>query len=298
MEAKRYRRVCRVIDQVTHGRRARQQHSDGVIVKVYFYSTHCNKSVNWACNVEHWPEKLLHDTIGFNLPSQSTMSTRMRTVGVLQLIERVQTLLAERLSGGNRMVKAMDSKPLKVGSYSKDRDARRGRAAGEKARGYKLHALTSGKAFVAWTLTSMNTNDQVGAAALIPRLQGWGYLSADNGYDANPVYRKTSEMNHQLIAPPRPSNAHVRDVRRNSKERIRSLDLCADPLKHCGISDEFATAIQTERDEIERNFAHAVFDGLYAPPPWVRTPHRVATWAAAKLIERMIRQLEIAGVKT
>jgi len=295
MEAKRYRRVCRVIDQVSrHERQKKQQFSNRTIVKVFFWSTHCDRPVSWACDEKNWPEDLRHQTVGLTLPSQPTMSRRMRTVGVLQLIERVQTKLAEVL--GDEVVKAIDSKPLKVGNYSKDRDARRGRAAGEMARGYKLHAITSGKAFKLWTLTAMNTNDQVGAAMLLPRLGGWGYVSADNGYDANAVYREARSVNHQLIAPPRKSNAEVRDVRRNTAERIRSLDLCANPLKHCGLGDSFGMSLIQQREQVERNFGNAAMSGLHTPPPWVRTPHRVATWTAAKLIQRMMRQIEIDGL--
>lgn len=305
MEATRYRRLCRLIDQLSpHPRRRRQQFSDASVVKVYFYSTQHDRPVCWACQTENWEPRLLHETVGFTLPSQPTMSRRLRTVGVLQLIERVQVRLAEALQEGP--VKVIDSKPLKVGSYSKDRDAKRGRAAGEKARGYKLHAIISGKAFICWTLTAMNVNDQVPAVTtLLPQLAqrqrgDWGYVIGDNGYDANAVYRCAATVaNHQLVAPPRASNAHVRDVRRNSKERIRSLDICACPLQHCGLGSaraSFPAALRASRTDIERCFGNTAMDGMYAPPPWVRTPRRTATWVAMKLIQRMLRQLEIAGV--
>jgi hypothetical protein len=299
MEATRYRRICRLVDQASpHGRRSRQQFADRVIVKVYFWSTQCDRPVSWACQAANWPAPLLADVIGATLPSQPTMSRRTRTVGVLQLIERVQTMLSERLE--DDVVKAIDSKPLKVGSYSRDRDARRGRGAGEKVRGYKLHAITCGKAFKFWTLTGMNSNDQVGAAMLLPKLSddraGWGYVTADNGYDANAVHRLAAATNHQLIAPPRASNAQVRDVRRNCPQRIRALDICADPLRHAGVGPSFGLCVLRQRGQIERNFGNATMSGLGAPPPWVRRPHRVATWTAAKLIQRMLRQIEIAGV--
>lgn len=297
MEAERDLRTCRLVDQLSpHGRGKRQQFADAVVVKVFFFSAHRDRPVVWACDEQNWPPSLMAAAAGATLPSQATMSRRLKTVGVRQLIERVQLKLAETL-GEQAMVKVIDSKPLKVGSYSKDRDAKRGRAAGEMARGYKLHALTANKAFRFWTLTGMNESDQKAAAELVPRLWDWGYLSADNGYDGNPLYRQASELNHQLVAPPRPSNAHVRDVRRNSAERIRSLDLCADPLKACGVHDTFGRSLMRERGQIERNFGNAAMNGLYAPPPWVRTPHRVAIWVAAKLIQRMMRQIEIEGLR-
>jgi hypothetical protein len=295
MEARRYLQLCRLIDQASaRRRRKRQQFCDATIVKVYFFSTYANIPVSAACVMKNWPE-VLAQQVG-TLPSQSTMSRRLRTVGVLQLIERMQAMLAQTLDQG--MLKSIDSKPLTVGSYSKDRDAKRGRAAKEMARGYKLHAICSGKAFKFWTLTAMNSNDQIGAAVLLPRLQDWGYVGADNSYDANPLHRLSREANHQLIAPPRKSNAQVRDTRRNTPERIRALDICANPLQHCGCGESFGLGLLRQRQQIERNFGNAAMDGLYAPPPWVRRPHRVAAWTAAKLIQRMLRQTEIAGVKT
>jgi hypothetical protein len=304
MEADRYRRVCRLVDQLCpHGRRPRQQFSDAVVVMVFPYATYSDRAVSWACRAAHWPdERLRHATVGFGpLPSRSTMSTRLRTVGVLQLLDRVRAALAERLGRGE-VVKAIDAKPLRVGRYTKDRDAKRGRAGpGEMARGYKLHAVTAADAFACWTVLPMNANDQVAAAVLLPRLgeqAPWGYVGADNGYDANPVYRAAAAANHQLIAPPRRGNAHVRDVRRNTPQRIRSLDICANPLGHCGLGESFGLGLLRRRKQVERNFGHLVMDGLHAPPAWVRTPHRVAAWVAAKLVQRMARQLEIKGLTT
>jgi hypothetical protein len=304
MEATRYRRLCARIDQAAgqaRGRKRRQQFSDSTIVKVFYRATHCDRPVSWACDPDNWPATLLDQVIGGpeSLPGQSTMSRRLRTIGVLHLIERVQTLLADML--GADVLKVIDSKPLRVGRYSKDRDATRGRAgSGEMARGYKLHAITCGNAFRCWTILPMNENDQVGAAILLPRLSdhdAWGYVSADNAYDANPLYRQAASVNHQLIAPPRRANAHVRDTRRNTPQRIRSLDICADPLSHCGLTDSFGLGLRRQRDGIERNFGHLVMDGLHAPPPWVRTPHRIAIWTAAKIIGRMDRQLELLELR-
>lgn len=296
MEAARYRRICELIDQASpHRRRKRQQFSDAVIVKVFFFSTCWDRPVSWACEEQNWHERVLCDTVG-TLPSQPTISRRLRTASVLQLIERVQVMLCEAL--GDDVVKTIDSKPLKVGNYSRDRDALRGRAAGEIARGYKLHAICCGKSFKFWTLTGMNSNDQVGAAMLLPKLQGWGYVTADNGYDANPVHTIAAGVNHQLVAPPRRSNAEVRDVQRNSPQRIRALDICANPLQHCGLGQSFGASLRRQRDQIERNFGNATMTGLGSPPPWVRRPHRVAAWAAAKLVQRMVRQVELQRLRS
>jgi len=271
MEAELYADTCRLIAQLCpHGRKSREQFSDALILKVHFFSTQSDRPVRWVCRSKHWPEKLLIKIAGGELPSRPCMSRRLRTAGVLQLIERVQKCLSDKLLAhqpGSAVVKVIDSKPLRVSRYSKDHDARNGYAAGDKSRGYKVHAITAGKAFVHC-----------------------------NGCDSNPVHSLARSVNHQLLAPPRRSNAQVRDVRRNTTERIRSLDLFADPLQHSGIPSAFAADVTDQRDQIERNFGNAAMHGLTSPPPWVRTPHRIAAWTAAKLIQTMARQLQIIGV--
>ncbi len=101
------------------------------------------------------------------------MSRRLRRVGVSQLLQRVMQKLIDL--SPQTIFKAIDSMPLRVGNYSNDRDAKRGRAAGAMARGYKLHAITSSGAVLHWTLTGMNRNDQTAAHDLLARLSQEGY---------------------------------------------------------------------------------------------------------------------------
>lgn len=291
MEVKLYRALEKLVLQVAHTRRGKhQQFGDRAIVLVLIWAVLHDRPVCWACQGENWPAWM-----DYPLPSDATMSRRLRTVGVLQLLDRLLALLSEKFDH-THLVKAIDSKPLRVGHYSQDRDAKRGRAGGAMARGYKLHALTCNGIVIAWLLTSMNVNDQVPALALLEQLQGSGYVGADNGYDANKVHAKAASMDHQLVAPPRNSNKHVRDPRRNCAARIRSLELCDSPLQACGQQQWFGKAVLAERVSVERLFSQLCFDGLDAPPPWVRTPHRVAQWTAAKLLVRLLRQAQNAGL--
>lgn len=311
MEAERYHRICLWIDQACPRRSGSCIYSDRYIVKVQLWAVLHDRPTSWACDPRNWPDER-DRTAAMPMgdpPSQSTMSRRLRTVGVLQLLERTQVLVAERFvddpAVGPGPLKAIDSKPLRVGKHTKDRDARRGRGAGEMANGYKLHTLRGGRggrAVLAWTLTGMNVNDQVPARqCLLPAAAatpggGYGYVAADNGYDANPVHLAAAAANHQLVAPPRKSNAGVRDVRRNTPQRIRALDMCHSPLRAAGLRESFGQSLLRQRKEIERGFGHLAMLGLYAPPPWVRRPHRVAYWVAAKLVIHLDRLLEIEGV--
>jgi hypothetical protein len=67
----------------------------------------------------------------------------------------------------------IDGKPLLVGGPSTDPDAGFGRAAGHKARGYKLHAVWAGRAVPeVWAVTALNVSEQVVARELLPRVSG------------------------------------------------------------------------------------------------------------------------------
>jgi len=289
MEAERYRDVCAWVDQVSpHGRQDGEQFADATVAKVYLYAVLIDRPVSFVCVRTNWDQTLLDRQVG-RLPSQPTMSRRLRTVGVLAILERVLVRLGEE--HGDAFVKAIDSKPLRVGNYSKDSEARRGRAAGEMARGYKLHAICRGNRFIRWAIAAMNTNDQTMAALLIAGLGGYGYVVGDNGYDANPMHLLLRAQNHRLIAPPRRSSRDVRDPRRNTPERLRTMDMVDDRLYH---GDSFGRSLMNQRRQIERQFGHAVMLGMHAPPPWVRGPRRVALWVAGKLIlsTLRLRQLE------
>lgn len=299
MKAEWYRQVCRWIDQVcVLGRRPREQFSDGDVLKVYFWAVGWKKPTYWACDEQNWTDAFLPGS----LPSQSRLSRRLRTIPCIQALERLNASLAEQFECG--VVKAIDSRPLKVGSYSKDREARRGRAAGEMARGYKLHGIlskaSSDGVLWPWTLTAMNTNDQVPAKVLFEKLghsphpnNRWGYLTGDNLFDANPVHASAEAINHQLVAPPRNSNQGVRDQRRNTPERLRALDLTDELLERRNVSSGFGRKLMEDRRSIEQAFGHQTMLGLSSPPPWVRRPRRLALWVAAMLVLQLLRKLEI-----
>jgi hypothetical protein len=96
-----------------------KQFSDAAIVITYLWASLWGRPVCWACQLCNWPK----DGCGFErLPSPSTMSRRLRSIGVISLIEQVQSALnADWFPSG--LCKLIDSKPLPVGAYSKDKDA-------------------------------------------------------------------------------------------------------------------------------------------------------------------------------
>ena len=293
MEAQLYAALYRLVYSLAHYRPKGKPINDRIIVMVYLWSVLHDRPVNWACQIKNWGAKL-----NFDLPSDSTMSRRLRTVGVQQLIERALSAGSD-LFGPPPLVKQMDSKPLYVGPYSKDRDAKRGYvAAGQKARGYRLHVLNHGRIVRHFTLAPMNDHDSVAAPQLIDKLEGGGYAAADNAYDTNPLHLRTSAANHQLVAPPRAVNKGVRDLKNNCPERIRSLDLLDSPLEKCGLSGDFGRELYNCRQRVESSFGGMTLLGLNFLPAWVRGPRRVALWAAGKILIYLCRTAINKGLMT
>jgi hypothetical protein len=284
MEAQLYAALYKLIGSLAHPRRKRVRFNDRIIVMVYLWSVLWDRPVCWACDDRNWAGRE-----DFELPSDSTMSTRLRTVGVQQLIERALAAGSD-LFGPPPLVKQMDSKPMYVGPHSKDRDARRGRvAAGQMARGYRLHTLNHGRIMRQFTLAAMNTHDSVVAPQLIEKLEGGGYAAADNAYDTNELHRQAAVANHQLVAPPRSANKGVRDPKHNRPERMRSLDLLDSPLRKCGLPGDFGRELYNCRQQIESGYGGLTFLGLHYLPAWVRGPRRVALWAAGKILIYLYR---------
>lgn len=296
MEAKLYRQVYQRVCSVAHSpRRPREQYDDRWIVTVYLWSVVHQKPANWACKARHWPAELDRP-----LPSQSRLSRRLRTVGVQQLLERALAAASDLSHpSGPPLVKVIDSKPLTVGAYSKDADAKRGRIAnGQFARGYRLHAVTHGRLVRHWTLLPLNEHDSVAAPLLLPRLEGGGYCLGDNAYDSNDCHALAAAANHQLVAPARQCNKGVRDDRYNLPERLRALDLLDSPLEKCGLPSAFGRDLYDYRQRIESGFGGLSFAGLGPLPPWARGPRRVALWTAAKLLLFLWDTAEKQGLMT
>lgn len=301
MEAILYRRVYRLISSLHHTpRAARQQFNDRAIVCSYLWAALHDRPTSWACTPAHWPPALLG---GRALPSPATMSRRLRTLGVLQLLERALAVANHALAaaaGPTPLVKVIDSKPLTVGASSRDRDARRGRlAAGIIGRGYRLHAIINHDGVVhPWTLASLNVNDAAVATRLLPRLgqERGGYVVGDNAYDSNALHTLAAAAAHRLVAPPRACNRNApRDPRYNGASRLRALDLLDPRLAQAaGLPRDpktFGQALYAQRGRIERCFGTLSMSGLDHLPTWVRGPRRVATWVAAKLLLHATRCL-------
>ena len=239
------------------------------IVAVFLWAVVHDRPTSWACERRNWID-LAVDV----LPSQSTMSRRLRTEAVNQLLAKVEAEIG--CDPRRWWIQRIDSKPLPVGIHSKDRDATWGYTGRKLGRGYKLHAIWGGGPLPSiWRVEPMNVADAVAGRALIGQLPGEGYVVGDKQYDSNRIHEAASPR-HQLVAPQqRPGKALGHH--HHQPGRLRSLEL----EKH-----SFGQALIHYRGQIERDFAHltSFAAGLSPLPSWVRRLYRVRLWIQAKLL--------------
>jgi hypothetical protein len=170
------------------------------VLAVYFWAVVHDRPVSWACQRENWPAD--EPLVERRLPSQSTMSRRLRTTAAEQLMLAIEQEISEAAWSYIVWVKVIDAKPLPVGSYSKDPDAAWGRGAGRLQKGYKFYAIWEQRCLpTAWGLAPMNVAETKIGEQLMSDLPGSGYLLADKRYDSNKLFDVAAKNNHQLVAP-------------------------------------------------------------------------------------------------
>jgi len=262
---------------------ARFDFTDEDIVKVHYWSVLHDKPSGWACQMKNWPIWRRRRACG-PLPSEATVSRRLRTPSVRQLLHRLERrAIAPKRPGLSWII---DGKPLVIGNCSKDRQAGYGRAAGSKAKGYKIHALVDPQDGVAaWRLAPMNKDERVMAERLVRAASIQGYLVADSNYDSNKLHQLCDELSQErnplhLIARRRYGPERGTGHRKQAAGRLHSMLLTENPYP------AFADQLLHDRAKIERAFGNLTnwSYGLISLPPWVRTHRRVHRWVQAKLV--------------
>jgi Transposase DDE domain len=249
-----------------------------VLVLILLWAALHDRPLSWACQPRHWSTTRLRPA---RLPSQSTLTRRLRSIAVGVLMRTLADQLRETVPP--RLVQVLDGKPLPVGGASQDPEARCGRGAGMRAKGYKLHAVWSHRPMPeAWSIESLNVCETKAAEQLLPTLPGGGgYLLGDGEYDASPVYDAAGRAGYQLLAPRENPSAGLGHCYQ-SPYRLRAIALW---------STSFGQALYALRGTIERSFGNATsFGGGLGPlPAWVRRRHRVWYWVWAKLLINGVR---------
>jgi hypothetical protein len=254
------------------------KYSTADIVVVYLWCVIADRPMCWAVEKGNWPKDLCPPC----LPSQATLSRRLRQAETQQLMTQMERTWVTLAGLAGSWIRVIDGKPLTVSSVSKDADASYGHAAGGMARGYKLYAVwSSGPLPLAWGLAPLHVSEQTMARQLIPSLPGSGYLLGDSLYDNNVLFDLAQAVDHQLLAPKRVPGSGL-GHRPQSLHRLRCIEL----LKH-----RFGQGLYGFRRQIERDFGNLTSfgGGLTCLPAWVRRFPRVRNWVQAKLLVNAAR---------
>ena len=276
MEMEFFQRIVELVTRLETRRLARnQEYLDGVIVLTWFWAVIHDRPVSWACQKRHWPAHCRRQ----KRPSNTTMSRRKKSPGVKALLEQIERHVLR--PAGMNLVWMVDGKPLMIGGCSKDRQAGYGRAAGGKAKGYKLHAVFGpGFRVAAWRIAPMDVDERVMARRTFRTFSEQGYVLADSNYDSNKLHATCDDHEElQLVCPRRYGASRGMGHRNQTKGRLRSRDLTEGP-------SDFGRELLQQRFEIEQRFGHLTRwgGGLTCLPAWARTHYRVHRWGQAKLI--------------
>jgi hypothetical protein len=283
MERELFRQLCHVLHTLRLTVQQRCTYDLRRILEVYLWAVVHDRPTSWACQDRHWPPDLRRRP----RPSQSQMSRRLRTFALQQLLGQLYHAQRDQLP--RSLLKFVDGKPLPVGGCSKDPDAKFGHGAGTMLRGYKLVCLVDeGGAVDDWRLGSMNLCEHHEAVHLLPGATGCCLLG-DTEFDKTHLYRAAAEQQIQLIAPAKRS-AKALGHRRQAPQRLAAFRL---------LQTEPGQNLMATRTAIERSFGHATsFAGGLGPlPAWVRRPHRVALWVAAKFTIDATRRIRLLNKK-
>jgi len=271
MEDRLWSIVCDVVP--ADKAEGRQKYSVREILLVMLWAVLHDRPMRWACQAENWPVEHRPP----QLPHPSTVSRRRRQPGVQTLMNRCHEKFLERLAAadasGNWAV--IDGMPLIVSDFSKDPDARNGRAYRHWGRGYKLHAVFDSRGVVLrFEVCPLNVNERVAANRLLPGLERYvRRILADGNYDGKPLHQRLEGRPLKLYTP------LINDYAgpRTHPRRLRLKRLMDKPI---------GAKLRRTRDQIERQFG--LFGnlgfGFKGLPNWVRRQHRVSDWMSLKLL--------------
>jgi IS5 family transposase len=285
MERQLWNAIVQVISEINKPNLSRNFHfSIDQVLRVWFWAVVHDRPVSWATERENWPFYLRRDL----LPSDSTMSRRLRSKPVQEVLKRLeQRVLAPKDTG--QLVWMIDGKPLPIGGCSKDRQAGYGRAASTMARGYKLHALVGKRGEIAeWRVAPMNKDERTMAKRMVKASSIVGYIVGDKNYDSNPLHQICDDTGRlQLVARRRKGSHRGLAKGRHAAGRLRSKEMLESPFA------EFANDLINQRDSIERFFGNLCNwgGGLACLPAWARTWRRVHRWVQAKLIASRLKEM-------
>jgi len=255
--------------------RSDETFSDGLVALIFLYACLSGRSPRWACDKANWP--LWVRRVEF--PSYSQLMKRLKQPAVARLIETLDAELRGNLPSG--LDKVFDGKPLTVGGFSKDPDAKRGHVPRGYAKGYKLHVIvdeSSGK-IDAFEVTPLNGGEPTATLELLDKVDLKGCTArGDSNYDSNPLYAGVADAGGKLVAPRKKPYTGL-GHHPNHPDRLRAI-------RHLELGDLVLEDHETRRIAVEQALAHLTNlpFGLFSLPNFVRRLHRVKRWVAGKIL--------------
>jgi hypothetical protein len=177
------------------GRRPR--YTDALIVKMYLRSVWHDRPLCWACDRDHYSRRFRPR----QLPSVSQFTRRVKSARFTLVLQAINEFLIR--TDAPVGLAFIHGKPLPIGDFSRDPDARDGRGAGRFQRGYKLHALTTQDGrILQHSVHPLNVGEPNTARAdLVDDVPLESLVLADTNYDSAPLYTAVQSRQSQLLTP-------------------------------------------------------------------------------------------------
>ena len=254
---------------------ARCCYQDSVILWIHFLAVVHDRSNHWAHHRSNWPIWARR----LPRPSYSQLMRRLKEPAIQVHIHDLNQAIRARLPQSPN--KAVDGKPLRVGSYSKDPDATRGRITNRSfGRGYKLHAIANEHGVIeTFAVTGLNAGESTVARQLVNATDLRGaVLRGDANYDSSSTYAAVALAGGRLLAPRRKPETGL-GHRRHHPDRLRAIE---EFERH----PDRGAHHKRHRNRIEQVFGHLTNlpFGLAPLPNWVRRRERVQRWVAVKIL--------------
>lgn len=266
------RRTVKVV-----GESPRTVFSDQLILAMYFWSVAHDRPLCWACDRANYHSVFRPR----QLPSVSQFCRRVKTDRFQRQLQHLHDTLSDQRELGT--LNFFDGKPLVVGEYSRDPEAKIGYGVGRLDKGYKLHALvTADRRIAAWSVLPLNVNEMTVARVLIDqavRVPAGAVFLADGNYDAHKLHKDIARRGGWLWVKPRGMAQHPVTLRQMGKARRALLQLWQQ-------TPQQAERVYNLRVHVEATFSNLTSygGGLGPLPSFVRRLHRVRRWVGAKII--------------
>jgi hypothetical protein len=280
-----------------HGRRP--LYPDRLIVLMLLWSVWHDRCLSWACDRSHYNTTLFRPRA---LPSISRFSRRVKSERVRAVLQRVHDDLCVRGDTAKpplELLSYIDGKAVLVGPASKDPDARRGKACGGFAKGYKFHAFVNEqRRIIVWCVTPLNTDEKLIGQLLLEQLPPGCRHSdapasvarhapltlADLNYDSAKLHRAFAERGRQLFTGLRGEQC-VGPNGRNSQTMSSMGPARREVLAVWKQSPDLGDYVLKSRNNIEGTFSVlSLACGLDRLPGFVRRLPRTTRWIGCKVI--------------